>query len=104
MSTNARSLDAGQHRCAPVRATRCPRSTDASCRAWPWVNSRSSMPNVDGAYTAPNRFFIPPARITSRSSMLSAPAPIPAITAVSFAAGFAAPDWIRDVVNDTARR
>jgi hypothetical protein len=33
--------------------------------------------------------------------MLSAPAHIPAITPSSFGAGFAAPDLIRDVFNDT---
>jgi hypothetical protein len=37
----------------------------------------------------------------SRSSMLSAPAHIPAITPNSLGAGFAAPDLIRDVVIDT---
>src|SRR3954463_5594858 len=36
-----------------------------------------------------------------RSSMLSAPAHIPAITVSSFGTGFAAPDLIRDVLIDT---
>src|SRR5215213_5823192 len=44
---------------------------------------------------------IPPARSMSRSSMLSAPAHILAITVSSFGAGFAAPDLIRGVVIDT---
>ena len=43
---------------------------------------------------------MPPARSTSRSSMLSAPQPIPAMTS-SFGTGFAAPDLIRGVVIDT---
>ena len=29
-------------RCAATRLTRCARSTEASCRLWPWVNSRRS--------------------------------------------------------------
>jgi hypothetical protein len=49
---------------------------------------------VEGAYTPPKSVFIPPARTTSRSSMLSAPAHIPAITVVSFGAGLADPDLI----------
>jgi hypothetical protein len=68
---------------------------------WQWLNSRSRIPNVDGAYTAPNSFFMPPARITSRSSTLSAPAAMPAITAVSFGAGFAAPERTRSLRNTT---
>src|SRR6476660_6929253 len=44
---------------------------------------------------------MPPVRSTSKSSMLSAPAHIPAITLSSFGAGLAAPDLIRDVVIDT---
>jgi hypothetical protein len=44
---------------------------------------------VVAAYTPANNCFIPPDRITSRSSMLSAPAAIPAMTEVSFPAGFA---------------
>ena len=59
------------------------------------MNSRNNVPNVDGAYTPPNSVFIPPERTTSRSSMLSAPAHIPAIIVASFGAGLAAPDLIR---------
>ena len=54
-------------------ATRCSRSTDSSWRACPKVNSRNNVPIVEGAYTPPNRVFIPPVRSTSTSSMLSAP-------------------------------
>jgi hypothetical protein len=61
----------------------------------PEGNSRNSVPSVDGAYTPSNNVGIPPERSTSRSSMLSAPAHVPAITLSSFAAGFAAPDLIR---------
>ena len=41
---------------------------------------------------------MPPERSTSMSSMLSAPAHIPAISVVSFGAGFADPDLIRGSV------
>ena len=56
---------------------------------------------MEGAYTPSNRIGIPPARSMSRSSMLSAPAHIPATTVSSLGAGFAAPDFIRGVVIDT---
>ena len=82
-----------------TRLTRWARSTDASCRVWPWVNSRSSWPSVAGAYTPPNSRPIPPQRITSRSSMQSAPAAIPAMIEVSFPAGFAPAEATRQVLN-----
>ncbi len=41
-----------------------------------------------GAYTAPKSRGIPPERTTSRSSMLSAPAAIPAMIEVTLPAGF----------------
>ena len=41
-----------------------------------------------GAYTCSNSRVIPPERITCRSSMLSAPAAIPAMIELSFPAGF----------------
>jgi hypothetical protein len=44
---------------------------------------------MEGTWT-PNRIGMPPARSTSRSSMLSAPAHIPAIMLSSFGTGFAA--------------
>ena len=50
---------------------------------------------VEGAYTPSKRVFIPPERTTSRSSMLSAPAHMPAITVASFGAGLADPDGTR---------
>ena len=49
---------------------------------------------VEGAYTPPKRLFIPPQRTTSRSSMPSAPAHMPAIRVLSFGAGLAEPDLI----------
>lgn len=54
------------------------------------VNFRSNCPNVAGAYTPPNSRPIPPVRITPRSSILSAPAAIPAMIEVIFPAGFTA--------------
>ena len=62
----------------PHSAARCSRSTDSSWRAWPKVNSRNKVPIVDGAYTPSNRVFMPPLRTTSMSSILSAPAHMPA--------------------------
>src|SRR3954470_14739070 len=49
---------------------------------------------VEGAYTPPKRVFMPPERTTSRSSMLSAPAHIPAINVANFGEGLAEPDLI----------
>ena len=58
------------------------------------VNSRNRVPIVDGAYTCSKSVFIPPLRTRSTSSMLSAPAHIPAISVASFGAGLADPDLI----------
>jgi L-cystine uptake protein TcyP (sodium:dicarboxylate symporter family) len=55
---------------------------------------RNRVPTVEGAYTRSKSVFIPPARTTSRSSILSAPTHIPAITVVSFGYGLADPDAI----------
>ena len=52
------------------------------------MNSRRNSPNVAGAYTPVNNRFIPPERITCKSSMLSALAAIPAMIEVAFPAGF----------------
>ena len=67
----------------------------ASWLAWPKVNSRKKIPNVDGAYTSSNTRGVPPARSTLTSSMLSAPHIIAAMIEVSFPAGFTAPDFTR---------
>jgi hypothetical protein len=58
------------------------------------VNSRNNVPTVEGAYTPSNSVFIPPLRTTSMSSMLSAPAHMPATTVASLGAGLAAPETI----------
>jgi hypothetical protein len=58
------------------------------------VNSRNNVPTVEGAYTPSKSIFIPPLRTTSRSSILSAPTHIPAITVASFGEGLADPDAI----------
>ncbi|KKC03179.1 hypothetical protein AWC17_21625 [Mycobacterium nebraskense] len=76
-------------------APRCSRNADSSWRACPKVTSRNNIPMVEGAYTPSKRVFIPPERTISRSSILSAPAHIPAITVVSFGDGLADPDLIR---------
>src|SRR5271168_5196447 len=95
MSTKARTSAPGSRSTRWHNAARCPRRTDSSWRACPKPNSRNSVPTVEGAYTPPNRVFIPPARSTSMSSMLSAPVHIPAISVASFGAGFADPDVMR---------
>lgn len=58
-------------------------------------------PQSGGAYTPSNRTGIPPARSTSKSSMLSAPEHIPAITPSSLGTGFAALERTRDILIDT---
>ncbi len=83
MSTNARALMPGSSSLCSTRLTRCARSTDANCPVCPWVNSRRNCPSVAGAYTPPNNPAMPPERITCRSSMLSAPAAIPAMIDVT---------------------
>jgi len=95
MSTNARTSAPGSRSTRSHSAARCAPSTASSCRAWPKVNSRNSVPIVEGAYTPPNRAIIPPVRTTSTSSMQSAPAHIPAIRVASLGAGLAEPDLIR---------
>ena len=101
MSMYARSVMPGSSGVRSASAIRNRRSTAPSWRTWPYVNSRRRIPNVAHAYTPPNSFFIPPDRITSRSSILSAPAAIPAIIEVSFGVGLAAPDLTRSLVNRT---
>ena len=89
MSTKQRSAMPGRHPVRPISATRCARDTDANWREWPKVNSRRNCPNVVAAYTPANNWDMPPERITSKSSMQSAPAAIPATIAATFPAGFA---------------
>ena len=69
----------GQHRDA----------TASSWRTWPKVNSRRNDPNVDGAYGRSKRVPIAPCRSKAMSSMLSAPATMPATSEVTFAPALA---------------
>ena len=101
MSMNARASMPGSNSLQVIRPTRCARATDANCNVCPWVNSRSNCPNVAGAYTPPNSRGMPPARITSKSSMQSAPAAIPAMTEVSLPAGFTPADLTLVDLNST---
>jgi len=101
MSMNALVPMPGSSRLCAIRATRCARAAEANCNVWPWVNSRSICPSVAGAYTPPKTCFIPPERITSSSSMQSAPAAIPAMTEVSLPAGFTPADLTFVVLNVT---
>ena len=89
MSTYAWDATPGNNPLRRTRLTRCARATDANCRVCPWVNSRRNWPSVAGAYTPAKHRGIPPERITSRSSILSAPAAIPATIEVILPAGFA---------------
>ena len=95
MSTNTRCSMPGSSGTRAASATRCWRATAASWLAWPKVNSRKKIPNVDGAYTSSNTRGVPPARSTLTSSMLSAPQAIAAMIEVSLPAGLTAPDFTR---------
>jgi hypothetical protein len=98
---NARCSMPGSRPLCLTRLTKCARAADASCSVWPWVNSRSNCPTVAHAYTPVNSLFIPPERITSASSMLSAPAVIPATIEVIFPAGFTPADLTLVALNRT---
>jgi hypothetical protein len=63
--------------------------------ACPKLNSRNNVPTVEGAYTPANSSPQPPLRSRSMSSILSAPAHIPATNVASFGAGLADPDLTR---------
>jgi hypothetical protein len=89
------TLGLWQQRHRAASAAGCAPSADSNWRVCPKVNSRNSVPIVEGAYTPPNRVFIPPQRTMSTSSMQSAPAHIAAINVVSFGAALADPEAIR---------
>ena len=65
------------------------RDTTSSWRTLPQSNPRRNDPSVEGARTPPNSSPIPPWRSTSRSSMQSAPASMPATIAGIFRCAFA---------------
>ncbi len=88
MSTYARASIPGSRSVRAASATRCVRAAEASWLTCPGVNSRKNWPNVAGAYTPVKSRFIPPERTTCRSSILSAPAAIPAVIELTFPAGF----------------
>src|SRR6202171_5764223 len=92
---NARCSMSASSGTRAASVTRCARATAASWLAWPKVNSRKKMPNVDGAYTSSNTRGVPPARSTLTSSMQSAPHIMPATIEVNLPAGFTAPDRTR---------
>ncbi len=95
MSKNARCSMPGSSGVRCASAARCSRATAASWLACPKVNSRSKIPNVEGAYTSSNTRGVPPARNTFTSSMLSAPHIMPAMIVVSFPAALTAPGATR---------
>src|SRR5215213_4250965 len=59
-------------------------ATASSWRTWPKVNARRNDPNVEGAYGRSNNRAIAPCRSRARSSIESAPAIIPATSALTF--------------------
>ena len=90
----------------PARTTP-PGVRGAPPRAWracPKVNSPDNVPTVEGAYTPSNKIFVPPLRITSMSSMQSAPRTMPATGSASFGNGFADSDLIRGALIRPSRR
>jgi len=59
-------------------------ATASSWRTCPKVNDRRNEPSVDGAYGRSNTVAMAPCRSSAMSSMLSAPATMPATSAVTF--------------------
>ena len=85
---NASTSAPGSNGAADARFASSWRATASSCRTLPQVNERRNDPSVDGARTPPNKSAIAPCRSTSMSSMLSAPAAIPATRQGTFRSGF----------------
>src|SRR3954453_19916133 len=85
-STSATPASAG----APSRAVcsaRLTRNLEATASSWrtcPKVNERRNDPSVEGAYVPVNTLPIPPWRSRAMSSMLSAPAAMPATSEDTF--------------------
>jgi hypothetical protein len=59
-------------------------ATASNWRTWPNRNARRNVPNVDGAGTPVKTLGSAPARSMSKSAIESAPAHIPATSAVTF--------------------
>ena len=72
------------------------RATASRDRTSPKLNERRQVPSVEGA-RAGNTSPAAPARITSTSSMLSAPASIPPIIVIALTPTFAAPRRTRQI-------
>ena len=86
---NASSSLPGSSRGSAASAAVRPRCALSSWRTFPQVNARRKEPRVDGARTPPNTVSIAPSRSRPMSSMLSAPAAMPATRHIAFAAAFA---------------
>ena len=67
-----------------ARVSRNLAATASSWRTCPKVNARRNDPSVDGAYALVKSRPIPPWRSSAMSSMLSAPATIPATSEATF--------------------
>jgi hypothetical protein len=90
-STNASSPAPDSSGACRARLISSRDATASSCRTWPKVNERRNVPSVDGARTPVTSRFIPPCRNRSMSSIESAPATIPAISAGIFSWAFPPP-------------
>jgi hypothetical protein len=89
MSTNASTPAPGSSGVCRASSASRSRLTLPSWSTLPQVNDRRNGPTVDGARSPANTMLIAPWRSTSRSSIESAPAAIPAIRHPIFASAFA---------------
>ncbi len=71
-----------------ARSASSSRLTFSSCSTFPQVKARRNEPSVDGARIPPNSAGIAPWRSRSMSSILSAPAIIPAARHATFSWAF----------------
>ena len=88
MSMNASTPAPGSSGAADASRVSSRRPTASSWRTLPQVNERRNDPSVDGARIPPNTSVMAPCRRTSMSSMLSAPAAMPATRPGIFRCGF----------------
>jgi hypothetical protein len=72
-----------------ARLIRNREATASSWRTWPKVNERRNDPSVEGAYALVKTLPMPPWRSRAMSSMLSAPAAMPATSEDTFSPALA---------------
>ena len=88
ISMNATVSLPGSSGARRARSASSSRLTFSSCSTFPQVKERRNDPSVDGARIPPNSAGIAPCRSRSMSSMLSAPAIIPATRHGTFSCAF----------------